>query len=110
VRKLILLIAVAAVLAALAVPALAATRTISVGDNWFVRKGSPTTVTVTKGTTVRWRWVGHAPHNVNVTSGPVRFRSTVKTSGTYAKKVTRAGRYRIVCTIHPGMEMTLRVR
>jgi plastocyanin len=41
----------------------------------------------------------------------VRFRSPTQRSGTYRKRVTRRGTYRIVCTIHqPNMRMTLRVR
>jgi plastocyanin len=49
---------------------------------------------------------------VTVTKGPVSFNSRTKTSGTYAKKVTRRGTYKIVCTIHRslGMKMTLKVR
>jgi plastocyanin len=41
----------------------------------------------------------------------VRFRSSVKETGTYRKKFTRRGSYRIICTIHqPSMRMTVRVR
>jgi plastocyanin len=59
-----------------------------------------------------WEWEGSNPHDVTVTKGPVRFHSRTKTSGTYAKKLTRRGTYKIVCTIHrrQGMKMTLRVR
>jgi plastocyanin len=49
-------------------------------------------------------------HNVAVTKGPVKFRSSFKTSGTYSKTVRTAGTYTIVCTIHqPDMTMKLRV-
>jgi plastocyanin len=91
---------------ALALPALAGTTSVSVKDNFF----SKTSLTVRKGTTVRWVWRGHAPHNVTVTRGPVKFHSANKVRGSYSKKLTRAGTYTLVCTIHSGMRMKLRVR
>ena len=104
-RKIALVAALAALLPA-AMPASAATtRNVSVRDNYF-RPGS---LTVRKYDTVRWRWAGRAPHNVAVARGPVKFRSSTKTTGTYSRRMTRRGTYRIVCTIHPGMRMTLRV-
>ena len=68
------------------------------------------TVTVKKGTKVTWRWAGKDMHNVAVTKGPVKFRSSFKTSGSFSKKLTRTGTYTLVCTIHqPDMKMKLRV-
>ena len=91
--------------AAFAVPTGAATR-VRVADDVF----KPSSVTVSKGERVKWRFVGDNPHNVTVTSGPRKFRSGTQSSGTYRKKMRRRGTYKIVCTIHPGMDMTLRVR
>jgi plastocyanin len=109
-RKLLVATMIAAVSAVLAGPALAATRTVKVGDDYYVRKGSVPTVTVKKGTKVSWRFAGKEMHNVAVTKGPVKFRSSFKTSGTYSKRVKRTGTYTIVCTIHqPDMAMKLRV-
>jgi plastocyanin len=109
-RKLLVLMSIAALAAVLAVPALAATRTVKVGDDYYVRKGSIPTVTVKKGTKVTWRWAGKDMHNVAVTKGPVKFRSSFKSSGTYSKTVRTTGTYTIVCTIHqPDMKMKLRV-
>jgi len=88
-----------------ALPALAATTTVLVKDNRF----SPSTLTVNKGTTLRFKWTGKAPHNV-VGSGAATFRSSIKTTGTYSKRLTKSGRYKIVCTIHSEMKMSLRVR
>jgi plastocyanin len=59
---------------------------------------------------VKWVWKGKIAHNVTVTRGPVKFKSGTKAKGTYSKRLTRAGIYTIVCTIHPGMKMTLKVR
>jgi plastocyanin len=100
---------VAAVVAAgaLAVPALAATKSVQVKDDKFVASS----ITVKKGTTVKWTWKGKAPHDVSVTKGPAKFKSKVQTSGSFSKKLTKAGTYSIVCTIHaPGMKMTIKVK
>jgi len=106
VKKLLSLLAAAGLVAAVAVPSFAGTTTVKVGDNFF----SPRTKTVTRGTTVKWVWKGHVAHNVTVTRGTVKFHSTTKSSGSYSHKMTRGGTYKIVCTIHPGMAMTLKVR
>ena len=109
-RKLLVVSVIAVASAVLATQALAATRSVKVGDDYFVRKGSVPTVTVKKGTKVTWRWAGKDMHNIAVTRGPVKFRSSFKSSGTYSKRVTRTGTYTIVCTIHqPDMAMKLRV-
>lgn len=92
---------------ALAVPALAATKSVQVKDNKFVAKS----ITVKKGTTVKWVWKGQAPHDVSVTKGPAKFKSKIQTSGSFSKKLTKAGTYTIICTIHqPDMKMTIKVK
>lgn len=93
---------------AIAVPALAASsKTVQVKDNKFVANK----ITVRKGTTVKWIWKGKAPHNVTVTKGPKKFASINRTSGSFSKKLTKAGTYTILCTIHaPGMKMTITVK
>ena len=109
-RKLLVALVLAAASAVLAVPALAATRSVKIGDDYFVRKGSVPTVTVSKGTKVTWRWSGKDMHNVAVTKGPAKFHSSFKSSGSYSKTVKSTGTYTIVCTIHqPDMKMKLRV-
>ena len=109
-RKLLVALLIAAASAVLALPALAATRSVKVGDDYFVRKGSVPTVTVSKGTKVTWRFAGRDLHNVRVKKGPVIFGSSYKSSGSYSKRVTRTGTYTIVCSIHqPDMTMKLRV-
>ena len=108
-RKLPLAL-IAALLVA-AAPAAAATRNVKIGDDYFLRAGSPPTVSVFWGTTVRWNWRGSRRHNVVAQSGPSRFQSKLKRSGSYSRKMRRVGTYRIVCSIHqPDMAMTLRVR
>ena len=107
-RLVVLALALVATVAALAaIPAFGATKSVTVGDNFF----KPTSITVKSGTTVKWKWTGSAPHNVTVTKGPKRFHSKTITSGSYSRRLFTKGTYRIVCTIHqPGMKMTVKVR
>ena len=106
-KKLSILAAALVAAALLAIPALAATtKSVTVGDTYF----KPKSLTVSKGTTIKWIWRGQLPHDVKVKSGPVKFHSTVKQKGTYSKTLTRAGTYRIYCTIHPSMTQTIRVQ
>jgi plastocyanin len=115
-RKLFALSLVAAVAGVLAVaaPAMSKHKSLEVDDNYFVEKGKPRTVTAHVGDTVEWEWEDDAvnPHNVTVKKGPVKFHSKTKTSGTFEKKLKKAGTYKIICTIHAsqGMKMTLKVK
>jgi plastocyanin len=95
--------------AALVVPALGAGSGASLRDNFFV----PKRLVVNRGTTVTWRWRGDNEHNVTVRRGPVRFHSSTKSAGTFGRRLTKPGTYRIVCTIHEfsdNMRMTVVVR
>jgi plastocyanin len=109
-RRLFVLLLVPAVAAVFAIPAFAATKTVKVGDNYFVRDGSVPTVTVKKNATVRWAFAGDNPHNVKVKSGPVKFTSPTKSSGVFRKKMTRAGLYRIYCEIHGESDQSMKLR
>jgi plastocyanin len=111
-RKLVPLSLVVALCAVFASQAFAAGRTVKVGDDFFVRKGSTPTVTVKKGTKVTWKWVGKDMHDVAVSKGPTKFASSYKTKGgRFSKKLTKAGTYTIFCSIHqPDMKMKLKVR
>ena len=104
-RKQIALALVPLGLAAVALPAVAseptaqaaATKGVKVGDLFFKK----TKVTVKSGDTVKWTWVGKAPHDVTVTRGPRKFHSRTQTSGTYSKKLRKRGTYRYICSVHP---------
>ena len=105
---LALLGAAGALMAVFAASAPSATR-VRVGDNYFVRASGVPTVTVSKGTRVRWVWVGKNVHNVKVVRGPVRFSSTAMTSGSYTKRVRRAGTYTIICQVHGGDDQKMKL-
>jgi plastocyanin len=93
--------------AALAVSAFAATKTITIGDNFF----KPKSVSVSKNSTVKWVWTGKSPHNVTVMSGPVKFKSPTQKTGTFSKKLTKKGTYKIICTIHGSVQsLTIKVK
>ncbi len=81
-------------------------KTVVVKDNLF----APASVTVAKGATVTWVWRGRAGHNVHVARGPAKFTSPTKVSGSWSRKLTKKGSYAIVCTIHAGMKMTVKVK
>src|SRR3954449_13460690 len=108
-RLLVPTAAIAAVVLA-ATPAAAGTKQVAVGDNFF----KPASVTVSKGTTVVWKWTGAVSHNVVVQSGPQKFRSAIGSgpSFSFKHKMTKPGTYKIICEIHgaAAMHMTLTVR
>ena len=106
-RLIAVLVAVTAVAAAIALPALAATKTVRVGPQ---NRFGTSSLSVSRGDTVRFRWTGRLPHNARISSGPQRGTiASVRRSGTVSRRFTRAGRYTIVCDIHPGMTLRLRV-
>jgi plastocyanin len=97
-----------------AAPAAGASKTVRIYDNYFVEDA----LTVKRGTTVVWRWPGYEQagdvHDVKLRSGPKgakRFQSqAAATEYSFRRKLTTPGRYRIVCTLHDEMKMTIRVR
>jgi plastocyanin len=116
-RKLIVLTVVAVCAAVVAVPAFASTKTIKLGNtgatsNWFISKAkNHGTVTVEAGETVKWTWAGTFPHQLKVSSGPAKFTSKTQTKGSFSKKITKKGTYKIFCTVHgaKAQSMTLKV-
>jgi plastocyanin len=86
-------------------PSAARTANVTVGDDFF----RPPSLSVRRGTRVRWVWRGSDVHNVTVSSGPRRFNSRTQRRGTFTRTVRASGTYRIICTIH-GQRMRIRVR
>jgi plastocyanin len=107
-RRLRLIIVLTALLVgAFAVSALASSsKAVKIGDNYY----GPKSLTVGRGTKVTWKWVGVLKHNVVVHTGPSSFSSRTQVRGSYSHTFTRRGTYRLVCTVHPKMRMTVVVR
>jgi plastocyanin len=98
-----------------AAPAQAAkTKTVRIYDNYYLQDK----LSVKIGTTVVWRWPGFDEagdvHDVKLKSGPrgvKKFQSeAAATDFSFRRKLRVAGRYKIVCTLHEEMTMTIRVR
>ena len=106
---LILCAAGALTVAVLAGTAGARGSTVKVGDDFF----SPTEKTVSKGTKVKFNWIGSDKHNIVKKKGPGKdFDSGVlEGSGVlYKHKFKKKGDYKIICTIHEDMKMKLHVK
>ena len=91
-----------------ATAALAATKSVGVAKSGTKYKFTPATLSIKKGDTVKWSWSGSVPHNVK---GP-GFNSKTGTKVTFSRKFTKAGTFRVVCTLHQalGQRMTIVVR
>ena len=69
------------------------------------------TLRIDRGDSVRWRFAdAGVSHNVTSRGRPHFRSSNSMQSGTYVVRFTRAGTYRYVCTIHPGMRGRVIVR
>jgi plastocyanin len=79
--------------------------TISISEFMF----SPTSMTVTAGTTVHWKNLDGEPHTVR--SVDSSFRSDpLDQNDSFAFKFDKPGTYRYVCSIHPQMVGTIIVK
>jgi plastocyanin len=106
-KRLAVLVLPVAVAGAVAVPALAATKTVAVKDDVFSSKA----LKISKGTTVKWVWEGKSFHNVTALQGsPAQFRSKLQMKGSFTHRFTKTGKYTIVCTIHSQMVSTVTVK
>jgi plastocyanin len=92
----------------------ASKKTVEVGDNYY----APKTLTVNRGTTVTWKWPGYDEagdvHDVKLKTGPKgvkKFQSeAASTDYSFKRKLTVAGTYKLICTLHEEMTMTIKVR
>ena len=97
-----------------AAPAYGAGKTVKVGDNYFTQPS----LTAKRGSTITWRWPGYDEagdvHDVGLLSGPKgvkKFHSeAASTDYSYTRKLTVPGKYRLGCSLHEGMRMTVKVR
>jgi hypothetical protein len=105
---LVVLILAVGLLACFSASAPSATR-VKIGDNYFVRPSGVPTVTVSKGTRVRWVWTGRSRHNVKAVSGPASFGSDTMRTGSYSKLLRKRGTYTIICTVHGASDQKMRL-
>jgi plastocyanin len=92
----------------------AAKKTIRIGDNFFL----PDAAKVKRGTVVTWKWPSFEEsgdvHDVKLKSGPKgvkKFHSEPASSDySFKRKLKTPGKYKIVCTLHEDMRMTIRVK
>ena len=92
----------------------AAAKTVRVGDNYF----TPQSLTVNRGTTITWRWPSYTQagdvHDIKLLSGPTgvkKFHSVAaSTDYSFKRRLTVPGTYRLGCSLHHDMRMTVRVR
>ena len=95
-----------------AAPAFAKPRSIKIGDNYF----APDSLKVAKNTKVIWRWPKYPGdvHDVKLKSGPKgvkKFHSDLSASDySFARTLTKPGKYVVICTIHAEMRQTIRVK
>jgi plastocyanin len=87
-------------------------KTVEVGDNFY----APAKLTVNRGSRITWVWPDEAidVHDVKLSKGPKgvkKFQSEPAAGGyRYKRTLTVPGLYKIVCTLHEEMRMTIRVR
>ena len=87
-------------------------KTIEVRDNFF----APAKLTVPKNSTLVWKWprVAGDVHDVYSATKPKgfkRFHSEAAASDySFKRKLTKAGKYLVVCTLHEEMTMTVKVK
>ena len=88
-------------------------KSVEVSDNYYL----PLKLTVNRDSIVTWKWpddIAIDVHDVKLRSGPPnvrRFQSEPASSGyRYRRRLRKPGTYKIVCTLHEEMTMTIKVR
>ena len=112
-RKLLTLTTAALLAAAVATSALAGTAPVKhaqVNDDGY--SFAPRPLVIKKGTKVVWKWVNGTDvlHDVAVAKGPVKFKSPLKSTGTFSHLFNRRGTYYLHCTLHPYMKQKVVVK
>lgn len=103
-KMLVLLLAAMLLTAMAAIPAQAATHTVSMKNIAFV----PGEITIAAGDTVTWTNDDPMLHNVDL--GSMGKSPDIGKGGTYSMTFSQPGRYDYNCDIHPGMTGTVIVK
>src|SRR5688572_1798217 len=111
-RKLLALVLAGALAGVLAATALAATKSVKVGDNYFVRSSGVPTVTINKGDRLKFNFAGNNPHNakgVGIALGQAC--ATVRKSGSCrSNALKKSGTCTIYCAVHGKGDQRMRVK
>jgi plastocyanin len=87
-------------------------KTIKIGDNFF----APDHLKVAKNTKIVWKWpsIPGDVHDVKLKKGPKgvkKFHSSFAASDySFARTLKKPGEYKVICTIHQGMRLTITVK
>jgi plastocyanin len=115
VRRAAVAAAVGAAVFAVAPAGLAANpkpRTVKVGDDYF----SPLSMKVRPKTKIVWKWLvaNGNTHDVKLKKGPKgvkKFHSDPATSDfVFKRTLYKKGTYKVICTFHEDMKMTITVK
>ena len=75
-----------------------------VGDNRYQYER----VSIRRGTTFTWNFIGTRQHDVTLVRGPEGFSTPWTFAGSYSRTFTKPGTYELFCSLHPS-EMTQRI-
>jgi plastocyanin len=88
-------------------------KSVEVADNYYL----PAKLTVKTGSVVTWKWpddIAIDVHDVKLKSAPKgvkKWQSEPASSGyRYKRTLKKPGTYKIICTLHEEMTMTIRVK
>ena len=70
---------------------------------------SPATISIKVGDVVEWKNVGSVTHTVTFDTDNSISTSNLAPGATFEVKFTKAGSFPYACTIHPGMDGTVKV-
>ena len=59
-------------------------------------------ISIRRGSTFTWRFVGSVAHDVTVIGGPEGFSAPWTQRGTFRHRFTKSGTYRLFCSLHPA--------
>ena len=112
IRKLLAPALAAALAGFLATAALAATKSVKVGDNYYVRASGVPTVTVKKGSKLKFNFTGSAVHNargvgINLGSSCRKTRSSGSCTSAALNKV---GTFTVYCEVHGKSDQRMKLR
>ena len=111
-RKLFVLVVAAALMGVLAAVALADTKAVKVGDNYYVRSSGVPTVSVKKGDRLKFNFRGNDPHNakgVGINLG-ASCRETRDSGSCTTRRLKTRGTFTIYCEVHGKSDQRMKVK